>query len=107
MLDVNCGDLGFLLRIVAKVLFYVRIIVPILLIVLIVFDFAKVVTGDADEKAKNEAINKAVKRMIYAVIIFLVPTAVNLIFNVVDKNAPRDNNGSATSWVSCWKEYYK
>ena len=107
MLDVNCNDLGFLLRIIATILFYVRIIVPILLIILIILDFAKVVTGSADEKAKSEALNKAGKRLLYAVIVFLVPTLVNLIFKTVEKNAPSDNNGTAMTWASCWTQYYK
>lgn len=107
MLDVSCNDMGFILRIVATIVFYMRIIVPILLIVLVVFDFAKVVTGSADDKAKSEAVNKAVKRIIYAVIVFLVPTIINFIFKTIEKSAPKDGNGTSTSWVSCWTQYYK
>lgn len=107
MLDVNCSNIGFLLRIIAEILFYVRIIVPILLIVLVIFDLVKVVVGGADEKTKKEATDKIVKRLIYAVIVFLVPMLINFIFKTIEKYGPKDGNGTSTSWVSCWTEVYK
>ncbi len=108
MLAVSCEDMGFLIRILAKLVYYLRIIIPILLIILIVFDLFKVMVGNADDKAKSEAINKAVKRFLYAVIIFLIPVLVNLIFKQVGEYAPDDNNinTTPTSWVSCWTYYY-
>lgn len=107
MLSVSCNNIGFILRIIATLVFYIRIIIPVLLIVLIIFDFVKVITGSADEKAKSEATSKAVKRIIYAVIVFLVPVVINFIFKTIENYAPRDNNGTPTSWVSCWTQYYK
>lgn len=105
MLSSHCDKMGFLLRILAELFFYIRIIIPILLIVLVVFDLAKVVVGQADEKAKSEATNKIVKRIVYAIIIFLVPTLITYIFRIVEKNIT--NDGAATSWISCWTEVYK
>ena len=107
MLNVSCNNIGFLLRIIAEILFYVRIVVPILLVVLVIFDLVKVVVGGADDKAKKEATNKIVKRLIYAVIVFLVPTLLNFIFKTIEKYGPNDGNGTSTSWVSCWTEVYK
>lgn len=105
MLSVNCNSIGFLLGILAKILFYVRIIVPILLIVMVVFDLVKVVVGQADDKAKKEATSKIVKRIVYAAIIFLVPTLINFIFLTIEKYGTRD--GTATDWIGCWTQYYK
>ena len=108
MFLVNCiNDLGFIMRILVKVVYYVRILVPIILILFVVFDFAKVVTGNADEKTKKEATNKAVKRMLYAAIVFLIPLAVDLIFKRIDPYSPDKNNGTPTTWISCWNYYNK
>lgn len=100
MLLYDCSSIEFILLIVAKVLYYVKIIIPVILIVLIVFDLSKVLVGNADEKEKREATSKAVKRIIYAIIIFLVPTIVTFLFNMISKSAIK--NGTPTSWVGCW-----
>ena len=105
MASDNCTRMGFILRIVAQLFLYVRFIVPILLIVMVVFDLVKVVVGQADEKAKKEVGTKVTKRLIYALIVFLVPTLVNYVFKIVENNLTK--NGSATNWVSCWTQYYK
>ena len=108
-MGVDCGKLGFVLRILAKLVYYVRIIVPIILIVMIIIDLAKVVVnGNADDKAKRDAFSKAVKRTIYAVLVFLIPVLINYIFKKVE-DFTTDNGGSSTtstSWVSCWRQYY-
>lgn len=108
ILDVACKDISFLLRIIAKLLKYLHFLIPIILILFVIFDIAKVVVGQADEKAKTEAFNKAVKRVIYAVIIFLTPT---IVFFVLDKinsfNSSRDGNVSATSGYDCFMAEYR
>ena len=107
MLVVECSDLGFILRVLAKLLKYLHYLIPIILIVLITFDLFKVVTGSADEKAKSEALNKAVKRLIYAVMVFLIPTVLMAVFRRIDSVTTNDDaDGSASSWISCWIEYY-
>ena len=108
-LDVACKDIGFIVRILAKLLKYFHFIIPILIIVLVVFDLVKVVVGGADDKAKKDAMDKVVKRIIYAVIIFLVPTILFFIFDKVDdftSNSDSHSNVSATSWYKCFMEEY-
>lgn len=100
MILYDCNNIEFILLIIAKILYYVKIIIPILLIVLIIFDLVKVVAGNADEKTKKDAVNNAVKRVIYAVIVFLIPTIVTFVFNSIAKSAIED--GKATRWVGCW-----
>ena len=107
MLEVVCKDMEFILLILTKLVKYMHYIIPILLIVLIVFDLLKVLTGNADDKAKSEAFSKAVKRMIYAVLVFLVPTILMIVFRKVEQvTSPRDKYGSPTSWIGCWNSYY-
>ncbi len=108
ILDVTCSDLSFILKIVAKLLKYLHYLIPALLILFVVIDIAKVIVGQADDKAKTEAFNKAVKRVIYAVIIFLVPT---ILFFILDKinnfNSSKDGNVSATTGYECFMAEYK
>lgn len=104
-----CEDAGFIIRIIVKIVKYVHIIVPILLIVLITFDLFKVLVGTADEKAKSEAFNKAVKRFIYAAIVFLVPTIITFIFSKIEgisDDKSKATNTTSTSWISCWVSEY-
>ena len=105
-LDV-CTDAGFLIRIIVKLFKYLRFLIPIILVVFITFDLFKVMTGDADDKAKKEAFSKAVKRMIYAVIIFFIPTIITIIFRNI-QSVSKDNKTStdSTSWISCWLSEY-
>lgn len=108
MIAFDCvGNLGFIMRILVALLKYVKIIVPIILIVMIIVDLAKVIVSNVDEKAKKEASSKAVKRLMYAVIVFLIPTVINFIFRSLDRYVTNDNKGTPTSWISCWNYYNK
>ena len=61
-----------LMRVSALLVKVLQYAVPILLIALITYDLFKVVVGNVDEKSKKDATGKAVKRLIYAIIIFLI-----------------------------------
>ena len=79
--------------------------IPIILIVLSILDIAKIVTaGNIDDKLKKEVTGKITTRLIFAVIIFLVPTIVQLIFRFVpvkDVTINGDDNVKVT-WSDCW-----
>lgn len=99
---IACEDIGFIVRILAKLVKLLQFLIPILLIVLVMFDLFKVVTSQADDKAKKDASNKIVQRVIYAIIIFLVPTIINfLLASIIPKT-----NGNYPDWYSCWNRYY-
>ena len=66
-----------------EVMTYIRIGIPILLIGLIIFDFASAMFASSEDKMKK-AQSKAIKRVIIAIIIFLVPTLINLILNIAN-----------------------
>ena len=110
ILDVTgtCQKMSFILRIVARIVYYLHIIIPMLLIVLIVFDFVKVIIGGADDKAKKDAAGKVAKRFCYALIVFLIPTVINIAFDALDSSIDSSNyEASPTSWMSCWTAAYK
>ena len=61
----------------------IRIAVPALLVGLIIFDFASALFASSEEKMKK-AQGKVIKRIIIAIVIFFVPTLINLVLNIVN-----------------------
>ena len=62
---------------------YIRIFVPILLLVLVATDFLKAAFSSTEDAMKKTQA-KTIKRIVIAVIIFFVPTIVNLILNLTN-----------------------
>ena len=97
-----CNDEGVLkvFTIIIKAINIIRWAVPILLIVFCVIDIAKVITNpDQDKDIKKSVAN----RLIAAVIVFLVPTLVNLVMNIVAVGAGDDTTSFAYNASECWK----
>ena len=104
-----CQDTGFIMGILVKAIQIIRFAIPILLIVLIIFDLFKIVAGSADDKAKKTAFDTIVKRVLYAVIIFLVPSIINFILVRIEPLSVDSNGnitGNSTSYLGCWNYYY-
>lgn len=88
---ITCSDLfdsasedgESLSSLVNQVLSYVRIIVPILIILLGSLDFAKAVIASKEEDMKK-AQATFVKRLAAGLVVFLVPTLVTIIMNLAD-----------------------
>lgn len=102
----TCESVGPILSIVKWALNLICWAVPILLIVLLTIDIAKIVTaGNLDDKMKKEVGSKIVTRLIYAVVIFLIPIIINAIFGMLPSKAINNANGSGydASWWECWK----
>ena len=96
-----------LISIMAIVRFVVNAIciaIPIILIVLIILDLAQIVTsGKLEEKEKKEVTSKIVSRIIFAVLIFLVPTIVRLVFGILPlPNTDKTDTGEGSTWRDCW-----
>jgi len=70
-------------QIMGYFLFVVKIAIPLLLIILGTIDFSKAVFT-SDDKSSKEAISQFVKRIIIAVIIFIIPTVFNFLFSLVE-----------------------
>lgn len=60
----------------------IKILVPVMLIFLGMLDLAKAVIG-SDEKAMKECQSRLIKRFIYAVLVFLVVTLVQVVFGFI------------------------
>lgn len=82
---VECtGELKTILAIVKAIINVIKWAIPILLIVMGTLDIAKIViSGNQDEKEVKAATKKLTTRVIYAIIIFLIPTIVTGILSLV------------------------
>lgn len=82
-----CEDVSILTTIlfIKKILKVIVIAVPALLVLLLSIDFAKaVISKDDDNMAAAQKL--AIKRIIYAILVFFVPTIVNALFNMLGDN---------------------
>lgn len=99
------SELSTIVALVKTVITLICVAIPILLIVLIILDLAKIVTaGNLDDKLKKEVTNKVVTRLIFAVIIFLVPTIVKAVFTLIPLPTNiTDAKGENATWRDCWE----
>ncbi len=78
----DCNVLGNdLLEILQEVFKIIKICVPIICVILIMIDMLSAVIGD-NTKTVNEALNRSIKRLIIGIVIFFIPTVVNLLLNM-------------------------
>lgn len=68
---------------IQKILDYIKVIAPILVVVLSSIDFVKVVWSSDDESMKK-AQQKLAKRLVAAVLLFMLPVLINLMFNLIN-----------------------
>ena len=95
-------DLVDIIAIVKWVISIICFIIPIVLIVLCVLDIAKIVTaGNIDDKLKKEVTGRITTRIIFAVIIFLVPTIIRLLFSFIPVK-DKDITFDGATWKDCW-----
>lgn len=104
ILGITCGQLAPIMRVLAYLLKLFKIAIPIILVVLVIVDFSKAVVA-SDEKKMNEAKNVALKRIVYALIIFLVPTIVSLLFKNLGSSLDNSELTNATEWISCFNRF--
>lgn len=92
LLDV-CGDetVKQVMGIVKLIMNIICIIVPIVLIIMGSFDLFKAVTAGKDEDIKKKQ-QTLIKRIIAGVIVFLVPTIVTVLMNLI----------GVKDWKECW-----
>ena len=103
-----CSKIQIIVNIIAFLLRVLQWGIPIVLIVLVTFDVVKIIIN-TDEKAKSDTTSKIVKRIIYAVICFLVPMLVRFVFSILDSGNPNDygsGNSYDDSWVSCFNNAF-
>ncbi len=88
-----CGDeLKIIIGFIKTILLIVQIIIPILLIIWGTIDLGKAVIASKEEDIKK-AQGMLIKRIIYAILVFLLVVIVNFAMGIVGNK----------SWQSCWK----
>ena len=96
-----CDDLAPLISLVKNgIIPLIQIGIPIILIILGMFDLGKAVMASKEDEIKS-AQKLLIKRAIYAVAIFFVVLLVQLVFGLVADNSAGAAN-AATNWTSCW-----
>lgn len=105
---MGCNNFAFIFRIVGYLFGILEFVVPIIIIVVVTIDIIKAMISK-DEKDVKEATSKAVKRIIYAIIIFLVPVIIKYAFKTIANFTKNDKSGldNPTSWVACFDEFFK
>ena len=109
-LDVNCGTIEPLLRLIRfGVIPLIQGGIIIVLMVLLILDLGKAVMAGKEDEIKS-AQKLAIKRVIYAVAVFFVPIIVNLIFGLLDTaggTVGSDSNKTESTWISCYNNLQK
>jgi len=97
----NCSTLMPILRIVAFIIKIIQWAIPMLLIAFATFDFVKAMMAN-DEKAMEKAKSDVGKRLLYAVIVFLVPIVIRIMFRLISDNINTGGLTGPTDWISCF-----
>ncbi len=96
---VTCDDVGFIINIVKWLIKIIQFGIPIILIVLIIFDLVKIVTAGTEDQAKKST-STIVQRVIWAVVAFFVPMLIGFIFKNISSGSNGDLTGP-TYWMNC------
>ena len=98
-LAIDCSDaLLTVVTIVRKVVDVIKWGVPVLLIIFGTIDLAKaVIAGKEDEMKKAQ--NTFIKRLVYAIAVFLVVALVEFVMDVMP-----ENTGYDSTWADCWNK---
>lgn len=97
--DVSCGEGSTLVNVIAIVRLVMNIIciaVPIIMILMGTIDLFKAVTAGKDEDIKKKQ-KALITRIIAGVLVFLVPTIVSVIMDLI----------GVSSWRTCWNNAAK
>ena len=90
-----------IVKLIRTIVTFVTILVPIILIVIGTFDLLKAVTASKEDEIKA-AQKLLVKRVIYAILIFLIVPILNLIFSVLSPNLNSGDSTYTSEWYDCW-----
>ena len=101
-----CGSIMPVLRIVVLLIKIIQWAIPMLLIVFATFDFIKATMAN-EEKDMDKVKTSVTKRLIYAVVVFLVPTVANLIFELVSQNVSGGDYFGPMEAIKCYNEARK
>lgn len=97
---MQCTYLNPIISIIKTVLSIVQWAIPIILIVIGTFDMMKAVVASKEDEIKA-AQKLLIKRIVYAIIIFLIPTIVYFVFNIVSNT---DGISGTGNFWDCWNQ---
>lgn len=98
----QCSTLMPVIRLIKfGVIPLIQIVIIVALIVLLIIDFGKAVMAGKEDEIKS-AQKLAIKRIIYAVVVFLVPWLVNVAFGLLDNTGNGQAQGESQSAISCY-----
>jgi len=100
MLDF-CTEAADIFNLIAKIIFILKIAIPIIIVILATIDLGKAVMA-GEEKGIKEAQNMLIKRLIYGVAIFFVVTIVQVVFGLVNSNATNNTCWSTATDLNPW-----
>ena len=80
---LDCNSWGILRDDIRTVFHYIKIIIPLIIVGISAFEFIKAV-GSKDEKDLKKAVENVIKRMIWAVVIFLLPTLIETLLGLLE-----------------------
>lgn len=91
----NCGDLigTDVINIINEVLDYIKILVPITLIALGIFDFLRAIVSSTEEDMKKTQ-KTFIRRLLVAILIFLAPYLINAFISIINDVAGFTNGGT-------------
>ena len=92
-------DLQMILNVVISILEILNFLVPIVLIILCTIDIFKIIVSKKEDEIKK--LRKGViMKIVYAILIYLIPYLVPFIFRLVDNILPMEYD---ESWYQWWK----
>ena len=105
IVDEACGDLEPLVRLIKLgVIPLIQAAIIVTLIVLLIIDLGKAVMAGKEDEIKS-AQKLAIKRVIYALVVFLVPWIVNVAIGLLSNTEINDLKGNASQQnkaLNCW-----
>ena len=99
--NVTCSDIGFIVNILKWLIKIIQYGIPIILMVLVVFDLVKIVTAGTEDQAKKST-TTIVKRIVWAVVAFFVPMLISFIFKSLSSGNSSSGLASPIDWINCF-----
>ncbi len=94
-----CYKTAVVWQVIGYVFFILKIVIPMILIILGIIDFGKAVLSSDDKSIKDAAMTLA-KRLIAGVIIFFIPTVINVVFSYIS-GFSEDMQADAMNCINC------
>lgn len=100
-----CSNTASIWQLVGKVFFILKIVIPLLLIIFSIVNFSKVALS-GDDKAMNDTVGQMIKKLVLAVVIFLIPTVVKLVFDFLGEISGNNLKENTRVCINCLTDPY-